>query len=264
MAHSLSIKTRRTPQHYLHQMVSFTCPQCGRTCRNLSGLRRHENSAHGEHPGLSVPITELWRNYHPDLNSTCNTFDMTLFSFSTGRRCDRNGVFVPPNAPPEPPNLKADDDWSPFTSRAGFELADLLFTDAQLSQKKIDRILELWAATLIPHGDSAPITNHLDLHQQIDAVGLGDIQWEHTHLKYEGPLPETTRHPEWKTTEYDIWYRNPRQVIKNILARPDLSGHVDYAAYQEFDDEKRQYGNMMSGDWAWRQSVCFRALSTFY
>jgi hypothetical protein len=166
-------------------------------------------------------------------------------------------MFIPPNAPPEAPIPKADNDWSPFTSRAGFELADFLFTDAQLSQRKINHILELWAATLIPHGDSVPISNHLDLHRQIDAIDLGDVQWEHTYLKYEGLLPEATRHPEWKTTEYDIWYRDPRQVIKNILARPDLKGHVDYAAYQEFNGEKRQYGNMMSGDWTWRQSVRF-------
>jgi len=237
-------------------MVSFMCPRCDRRCKNLSGLRRHENSAHGGHPGLSVPVTELRRSYHPNLNSMYIAFDVySYFNFSTGRRCDREGIFVPPNAPPESPTPKANDDWFPFTSRAGFELADFLFTNAQLSQKKIDDLLELWAATLIPHGDSAPIANHLDLHRQIDAIDLGDVQWEHAYLKYEGPLPETTHHPEWKTTEYDIWYRDPRQVIKNILARPDLEGHIDYTAYQEFNGEKRQYGNMMSGDWAWRQSV---------
>jgi hypothetical protein len=229
-------------------MASFACPQCDRRCKNLSGLKRHQNSVHGDHPGLHLPVTELQQNYHPNLNGTYNIFVITLLSFSTGRRCDRNGVFVPPNAPPELPAAKANDDWSPFTSRAGFELADLLFTDAQLSQKKIDHILELWAATLIPHNDFAPITNHLDLHQQIDAIDLGDARWEHADLKYNGPLPTTTRHPEWKTTVYDVWYRDPCRVIENILANPEFDGHVDYAAYQEFNSEKRQYGNVMSGD----------------
>lgn len=238
-------------------MVLFTCPQCGRRCKNLSGLRRHENSAHGEHPGLNIPVTELRRSYHPNLTSTYNGFDSALFLSSTGQRCDRNGVFVPPNTPPELPTRKAESDWSPFTSRAGFELADFLFTNAQLSQKNIDHILELWAATLIPHNDSAPIADHLDLHRQIDAINLGGVRWEHASLKFEGPLPKITRPPEWKTVGYDVWYRNPRQVIKNILARPDLEGHIDYTAYQEFDNGKRQYGNMMSGDWAWRQSVRF-------
>ena len=237
-------------------MVLLTCPQCGRRCKNLSGLKRHENSAHGEDPGLGVPVAELQRNYHPNLNGTYNASHFQSYILtSTGRRCNKDGMFIPIDEPPGPQPPKAENNWSPFTSRASFELADFLFTDAQLSQKKIDHIFELWAATLVPHGDSAPFTDHMDLHQQINAIDLGSVRWEHTCLKYEAPLPETTRHPEWMTTEYDVWYRNPRQVIKNILARPDLDGHIDYAAYKEFNDEKRQYGNMMSGDWAWRQSV---------
>ena len=130
-----------------------------------------------------------------------------------------------------------------------------MFTDAELSRRKIDNLLELWAATLIPHGDSPPIANHRDLHRQIDAIEVGDVQWENVDLKYNGPLPETTRPPEWKTASYDIWYRNPRDVVKNLLARPDLEGHIDYAAYKEFNSEQRQYSNMMSGNWAWEQSV---------
>jgi hypothetical protein len=187
------------------------------------------------------------------------TISLTLspFSSSTGRRCDRHGASISPNAPPEPPATKADDDWSPFTSRAGFELAEFLFTNTELSQRKIDKLLELWAATLIPHNDSPPITHHRNLHQQIDAIKLGNVQWENRRLKYEGPPPKTTRIPEWKTTEYDIWYRDPRQVIKNILANSDLDGHIDYVAYQEFDGKQQRYGNVMSGNWAWRQSVCF-------
>lgn len=248
---------------YAHfSMASFACPQCDRRCKNLSGLKRHQNSVHGDHPGLYLPVTELQRNYHPNLNGMYNIFVITLFSFSTGRRCDRNGVFVPPDTPPELPVAKANDDWSPFASRAGFELAELLFANAQLSQKKIDHLLELWAATLIPHNDFAPITNHLDLHQQIDAINLGNARWEHTDLKYQGPLPTTTRHPEWKTTVYDLWYRDPRRVVDDILANPEFNGHIDYAAYQEFNGEKRQYGNVMSGEWAWRQSVRI-ARSTF-
>ena len=58
------------------------------------------------------------------------------------------------------------------------------------------------------------------------------------------------------TTKYDMWYRDPREVVKNILSNMDFNGHVDYAAYQEFNGEKRQYGNMMSGNWSWQQSVC--------
>ena len=141
-----------------------------------------------------------------------------------------------------------------------------MFTDAELSQKKIDKLLELWAATLVPHGDSPPIASHRNLHQQIDAVELNNVLWESACLRYEGPLPRTTRHPEWKTAGYEVWYRDPRQVIKNILASPDLDGHIDYVAYQEFNGEKRQYSNLMSGNWSSRQSVRFarRSFSLSY
>jgi len=147
--------------------------------------------------------------------------------------------------------VKADNDWSPFASWAGFELAEFLFTDAELSQRKINNLLELWAATLLPHNDTPPIANHLHLHQQIDAIELGNVQWENASLKYDGPLPETTCPPEWKTREYDVWYWNPCEMIKNMLLNTDFNGHLDYTAYQEFNSGKQQYCNMMSGDWSW-------------
>ena len=146
-------------------------------------------------------------------------------------------------------------DWAPFTSRAGFELADFLFADSEMSQRRIDRILELWAATLIPHHDSPPIIDHLDLHRQIDAIPLGDIPWECFSLKYGGAPPQMVNPPEWKLAEHEIWYRNPRLVIKNILANPDFHGHINYAAYRESENGKRQYSNVMSGNWAWKESV---------
>ena len=243
-------------QHILCSMGLFQCPQCGQWCKSISGLTRHQNSAHRDDPGLSLPVTELRRIYHASLNGMCNCLNITLSSFFKGQRCDRHGIFISQNAPQELPTTKADNDWTLFVSWANFELAEFLFTEAELSQKKINKLLELWAATLIPHGDSPPIVNRQHLHRQIDAIKLGNIQWENTVLKYDGPLQPTTRPPEWKTTGYDVWYRNPREVIKNMLARTDFDGHIDYAAYQEFSGEKRQYSNLMSGNWSWRQSVC--------
>ena len=140
--------------------MSITCPQCSQGCKSLSGLRRHQNALHRDDPGLSVPVTELRRVYHPHLNGTYTTFHATpQFSTSTGQRCDRHEAAIPLNAPPEVPTIKADNDWSPFKSRAGFELAEFVFADAELSWRKIDKLLELWAATLIPHGDSPPVIN---------------------------------------------------------------------------------------------------------
>ena len=178
------------------------------------------------------------------------------FLLFPAERCDRHGTPLPPNAPPELPPPKADNDWSPFASRAGFELAEFMFTDAELSQRRINKLLELWAATLAPHGDSPPFSNHQNLLAHIDAIQLGTAQWENTLFRYDGPLPEMPRRPEWMKAEYDVWHRNPHEVIKNIFARKDLDGKIDYVAHREFNGEQRQYGNLMSGDWAWAQSVC--------
>jgi hypothetical protein len=170
-------------------------------------------------------------------------------------RCDEDGRFLASDVPPPPPEVLPTTDWFPFESRVGFELANFIFTEAELSKKKTNHLLELWAATLIHHGIPPPIQDHTDLLRQIDSIPLGNVPWECFCLQYDGPLPETNRPPEWMITEYDVWFRNPREVIKGILANPEFDGHVDYSAYQEFENSQRRYSNMMSGDWAWRQSV---------
>ena len=54
-------------------------------------------------------------------------------------------------------------DWSPFNSRIGFELANLIFAEAELLRKKADHLLQLWTASLVPHGVLPPITDYVDL-----------------------------------------------------------------------------------------------------
>ena len=175
------------------------------------------------------------------------------------KRCDEHGEFLTAGVALNPPTVRSKTEWFPFDSRVGFELAEFIFTKAELSKKKVNHLLELWAATLVPHGVSPPITNHMDLLRQVDSITLGNVPWESFDLSYDGPLPETTRPPEWKVKKYETWFRNPRDVIKGILSNPAFDGHIDYSAYREFRDSKRQYCNMMSGDWAWRQSVCHTA-----
>ena len=89
---------------------------------------------------------------------------------------------IPPIAPPQ----KSDKDWSPFGSRAGFELADLLFKKIGLSQNDINHLLSLWSATLTPYGDTLPIADHCDLHVQIDGVELGSVPWKLWTVQYQG------------------------------------------------------------------------------
>jgi hypothetical protein len=108
---------------------------------------------------------------------------------------------------------------------------------------------------LVPHNDSPPIIDHDDLHSTIDAIKLGSVPWQSYTVKYNGLRPETGPTPEWMTMDYQLWYRDPRMVIHNILANPELANAVDYVPYREFENNKRWYADFMSGNWAWKQCV---------
>ncbi|KAF9790606.1 hypothetical protein BJ322DRAFT_1104263 [Thelephora terrestris] len=218
--------------------VFWICEGCGKVCKSRGGLTKH-SSTHNRHPCVGKSHNNFRRTYHPRLD---------------GRPCRRDGEFLPPGTPPTPPPSKPDDDWSPFTSRAGFELAEIFYTTAALSNDTIDRILDIWAATLVPHNDSAPITDHHNLHSTIDAIKLGHVPWQSYTARYNGLRPEDGPTPEWMTTDYQVWYRDPRKVIHAIFSNPDLVDGIDYVPYREFDlNGKRRYCDFMSANWAWKQ-----------
>jgi hypothetical protein len=172
--------------------------------------------------------------------------------------CDHHGNFLPPGIPPAPQQPRSNDDWTPFTSREGFELAEILYLKAHLSQSIVNQLLHVWSATLIPHEDLPPIADYRELHAQIDAIELGNVPWCSYTAQYQWLRPESGSIPDWMTAKYQLWFRDPRRVIHNILANPEFASGIDYTAHRDFQEEKRQYQDFMSGDWAWQQSVCGR------
>ncbi|TDL13740.1 hypothetical protein BD410DRAFT_817270 [Rickenella mellea] len=55
--------------------------------------------------------------------------------------------------------------------------------------------------------------------------------------------------------EHVVWFRDPHNVIKNMLSNPDFHLEFDYAPFREEDaNGQRRWGNFMSGDWAWNQA----------
>lgn len=173
-----------------------------------------------------------------------------------GQPCDRHGNDLLPDAPP-PPNAKQrkTDDWSPYGNRIEFELADFLFKRTQISAGSINALMDLWAATLLPHDDVPPFSDHKDLHETIDSTKLGDAPWESFTVKYTGPRPDRDV-PSWMTDKHIVWYHDPQTVIQNMLSNPDFEGQFDYAPKCELDgDGKRRWQDFMSGDWAWEQAA---------
>ncbi|OJA18532.1 hypothetical protein AZE42_13121 [Rhizopogon vesiculosus] len=54
---------------------------------------------------------------------------------------------------------------------------------------------------------------------------------------------------------YEVCYRDPQDIIHNMLANPDFDGEIDYMPYQDFNvDGHQEWKDFMSGDWAYKQA----------
>jgi len=63
------------------------------------------------------------------------------------------------------------------------------------------------------------------------------------------------------TTDTEICFRDPRQLIHNILGSPDFVGEIDWSPYHEYagnigDKENHHFHDFFSRDWEWKQAVC--------
>ncbi|KAG2091332.1 uncharacterized protein F5147DRAFT_823151 [Suillus discolor] len=173
----------------------------------------------------------------------------------TGRPCDVNGVFLPPGAPPPPPENLAPDDWTPFRNRTEFETAEFLYKHNQMPAGQIDRLLDLWASTLTKHNDNPPFADHHDLYHVIDSSPFGDVPWQRFMVAYDGERLADEDKP-WMDSEYEVWFRDPREVAHNMLTNSTYTNEIDYCPYREYSTEgnKRQWKDFMSGDWVWNQA----------
>ena len=58
------------------------------------------------------------------------------------------------------------------------------------------------------------------------------------------------------TSDHDVWFRDPRAIIVNMIENPDYNHHTDVAPVQIFNrNGSRVYKIFMSGDWAWEEAV---------
>lgn len=124
-----------------------------------------------------------------------------------------------------------------------------------MSAGDINTLLDFWAASLTVHGDEPPFSNTKDLHNVIDSTPLGDVPWESFSIQYNGTQPASDV-PSWMQAEYDVWFRDPRSIVQNMLSNPDFKSEFDYAPFQEYDgDGIHRFRDLMSGNWAWQQAV---------
>lgn len=173
-----------------------------------------------------------------------------------GRICDDGGNDIPLDTPPPPRGSdKGSFDWTPYNSRLQFEVADFLFRRNQMSAGDINSLFGLWAASLAIHDDEPPFEKSTHLYDIIDSTPLGEVTWERCSLRYNGPQP-VENPPPWMQAEYDIWFRDPRALVHNLLSNPDFKLGFDYAPYQERGTNgAHRFQDFMSGNWAWNQAV---------
>ncbi|KAG1753704.1 uncharacterized protein EDB91DRAFT_1242677 [Suillus paluster] len=186
------------------------------------------------------PGNRLYQNFHKDLDTP---------------PCDENGMFLPPGSPPELLSDKSSSDWTPYRNCIEFETAEFFFAVNQTPAAQINKLLDLWASTLKKHNDKPPFADFRDLYKTINKTPLGDVKWQSFSVRYNGERLDADV-PPWMDQVFDVWYRDPQEVIHDMLANPDYAGEFDYRPYHEFstNGDERQWKDLMSGDWAWDQA----------
>ncbi|KIK20654.1 hypothetical protein PISMIDRAFT_105376 [Pisolithus microcarpus 441] len=88
----------------------------------------------------------------------------------------------------------------------------------------------------------------------IDNACIGDVKWQSFTVKYTGDVVADPA--PWMHDEYDIWFRDPNEVVWNMLANPEFANNMDLQLFHEYNmtDSTWWWQDFMSGDWAWCQA----------
>lgn len=174
----------------------------------------------------------------------------------TGRPCDEHGDYLPEGTPPPPRVQPPSTDWFPYGSSNKFRTAEWVYKKSQISQPRINELLELWAET-VDNPDKVPFENAEDLLRHIDETVVGDLNWQSFNMRYTGPKP-ATKVPKWMDGTYDVWFRDPHRIAQLMLANPDFDKEIDYAVLRQYEREapnERRLQDFMSAEWACEQAV---------
>ncbi|THG94210.1 hypothetical protein EW026_g7213 [Hermanssonia centrifuga] len=176
-----------------------------------------------------------------------------IHSLLDGTPCDLDGNDLPPNTPPLPRPQASVNNYSPFTDRSEFELADFFYRKVQMSGGRIDELMQLWGS----RDRDPPFADHNDLYNCIDAISVGEIPWQTFSVSYKGArsVNAAGEVPGWMDAKYEVHFWCPRTILQNQIGNPDFAGEIDFAPKRVFGKGgKRQYCDFMSGNWAWNQA----------
>ncbi|KAG6808815.1 hypothetical protein H0H92_002793 [Tricholoma furcatifolium] len=237
---------------------------CTRKFSSQSGATQHYNTKHA--PSLSFIQQNQLQNQTPDPPTPPSSppifpedpietgLRTNYHPFINGLPCDEDGHFLPEGAPPPPFIDPSSNDFSPYEDRFQFELADILFRRTEMAATPLNDLMQVWGAR---HSETGPPFNSKQhLHDIIDSTEIGGVSWQSFIGRYSGEIRETDiESAPWKLKDYDVWFRDPLLVLRSQLGNSDFKGEMDVAAKRVYDTNgKRRYGDVMSGEWAHRQS----------
>ena len=112
--------------------------------------------------------------------------------------------------------------------------------------------MQIWA-TIHPK-EGSPFASSKELHQLIDSIDDGDAPWQCLTIGHQTAAPVDS--PLWQQKKYDVWFRDPRIVLNNMLSNPDFKDGLDYAPRLVYGEQhERIWSDFMTGNWAWTQCV---------
>ena len=124
-----------------------------------------------------------------------------------------------------------------------------------MSGGNVDTLLNVNIRT----GGRPPFSNHKELCAIIDGLDVGDVPWESFMVEYDTKavnIINISWRPKWMSDMHEVFFHDPRRIVREMLANPSFKGSMDFKPYRAFDqDGSRRYEHLMSGDWAWNQAV---------
>ncbi|KAG1883272.1 hypothetical protein F4604DRAFT_1677620 [Suillus subluteus] len=119
---------------------------------------------------------------------------------------------------------------------------------------QVDDLMQVLASFEANHG-SPPFNGDAHLHDSIDLIPH-NVPWQSLTLRhpdYEMNL-DNPDVPPWKRAEFDVWFRDPCELVKNQLSNPAFAGSIDYAPRQVFDKHSQHmWTDLMTSNWSWNQ-----------
>jgi hypothetical protein len=76
----------------------------------------------------------------------------------------------------------------------------------------------------------------------IDATLVRGVPWESFIIDYKGPCPSNpSLQPQWMDDEYNVYFKDPRVLIQDMISNPDFASEFNYAPYYKYFDRVHHF-----------------------